>query len=393
MRFSLTCNYSFGGSSDNPEPHNFMPRKRGRPRKDWSALSAESNLLIDEPDASSSTMKESVFSLTPSPAASLERPLHLPWGVEDLELLHHYMSSVALSGKDTPFWRDQLPRFAFCHYSVLHLILAISALHLARREANRADELVERAEAHLTVGLHQVNQTLPNLNEENCTELYISTILICVCTLAKKPGPRHLLVVSDGQEVAWWELFRGVRIMVETFGISNVVAKLTNDTASQPTAKPDEEADQDEVNHILPKVIQWEGALNDLFSLITAAPDGMREVYQSTVGTLVWCFQETYGSSAETKPVADIKFQTIFVWLYRLEDAFVDSLKEREPIALVILAHFAVLLQTLEVVWFLRGWASHIVEAVSEILASSPCSQWIQWPVRQVQSGSVCSNN
>lgn len=364
-----------------------VPRKRGRPRNDWLAPSVQNSHTPNEAGETLSTLGAST---SPSPEASLERPLHLPWGIESMELLYHYMSSPALNGRDTPLFRDNLARFAFRCHSVLHLILALSALHLARQEPHRANELIGQADAHMTVGLHRVNQILPNLSEQNCAELYIASILVCTCTFAKKPGPRHLLAVAEGQEVAWWQVFRGVRVVVETFGIGVVVAILERDVGTTPSAalEPAAQAAQPDVCHLPLEILAWEGALSGLSTLVAAVPEGIRkDVYQNALEHLVWCFKETYGTTAEPKPAVDGKFQTIMLWLYRLEDEFVNGLKETDPTALVILAHFAVLFQALEAAWFMRGWAPHVLQAVSEILNSSPYIQWIQWPLRQVESG------
>lgn len=83
------------------------------------------------------------------------------------------------------------------------------ALHLAREDASRSHQLKERAEMHFAIGVHRAIELLPNLNQQNCAELYIAAILICFHTLAKKPSNGHPLV-SDSGGLHWWELFKGI---------------------------------------------------------------------------------------------------------------------------------------------------------------------------------------
>ncbi|KAI5925187.1 hypothetical protein F4810DRAFT_700336 [Camillea tinctor] len=393
VRFMIPCDYS----PDNQGAQSTAPvRGRGRPRKDWSIVPVERNLNITTSiSPSTSTLSLPGSLLAPSPDFSLTAPSHIPWTVEDFELFHHYVQ--------VRLWQDQTPRLAFRHHSVLHLILAIAALHLARQDLNRSAGLVDRAETHIAIALRQTTQILTNLSEQNCAELYIATVLICTCTFAKQPGPRHLLIVAEGQEVAWWELFRGVRIVVETIGIARIMALIASEAGEGPSAPPvartsTQQAEQEQT-YIVFRTIEWETALSNLSSFVEGqAPGPRKDTYRNTVNMLKWCFQETFGTSADPKPAADAKFQVIMIWMYVLEDEYVDMLKEDEPVALVILAYFAVLLQTLESVWYLRGWAAHIVQGVSGILESSSPqpihhARWIEWPMTQVRNGTsaLCS--
>ncbi|KAI1736266.1 hypothetical protein F4680DRAFT_469145 [Xylaria scruposa] len=141
-----------------------------------------------------------------------------------------------------------------------------SALHLARRESNRCCQLEERAEMHLTIGRRRVTEILPNLSAENCAELYVATILVCICNFAKRPGPGHLLLVADGSEVAWWELFRGVRIIVESIGLSTV---FSGELGPLPSDTEGDQQDENPRHHrrVSLNVIEWEAPLGCLSSL------------------------------------------------------------------------------------------------------------------------------
>ncbi|CAH0051046.1 unnamed protein product [Clonostachys solani] len=361
-------------------------RKRGRPRKNWTVVSVEGRTAA--PSECNATALVTSTPLASSLANSsmwhVERPLHLPWDAEDLELFFHYQNEVCagMGGFDLQLWKDRTPRLAFRRHGVLHLLLAVSALHLSRQEPLRRRRLEERAEVHLAIGLLRTTDILPNLSAENCAELYVATILVCTCTFAKRPGPDNLLVVADGAEVAWWDLFRGVRIIVETIGIQAVFA---GELGPMPSDTQGDRQDKSpHPHHVVPvAIVDWEDALDRLSVPISAVGDeSVRGACQSALCIMKWCFQETYGTAVRPKSTPDAKFNNIMVWLYCLSEEFVGSLKEQEPASLILLAYFTVLLRTLATAWFMEGWAAHILQRVSEILGRT-WNEWLQWPALQ----------
>lgn len=311
-----------------------------------------------------------------------------------MELFFHYLNNLCagLGLGDKQLWKDRIPRLAFRHHTVLHLLLAASALHLARQDTARCHQLEERAEMHLAVGLRCTTEILPNLNADNCAELYVATILVCICTFAKRPGRRNMLLVADGNEVAWWKLFRGVRIIVETYGIPTVfggeLGPLPSDVdAAQPGQQPNNSHHYVDLN-----VIEWEGTFGQLSALVSSLPSGgVRDTSQGALNIMTWCFQETYGTSGSPKPAVDAKFETIMVWFYCLTDEFIHCLNEEQPVPLLLLAHFTVLLRTLDGVWFMRGWAAHVLREVSDILGPAWC-KWLWWPMLHVEQSGCLGN-
>lgn len=67
------------------------------------------------------------------------------------------------------------------------------------------------------------------------------------------------------------------------------------------------------------------------------------------------------------------------MWLHFSPDDFLIRLNQRQPIALLIFAHFGVLLHGLTNYWFFHGWGQAIVAAVDELLGDY-WSDWMQWP-------------
>ncbi|OTB00361.1 hypothetical protein M426DRAFT_324400 [Hypoxylon sp. CI-4A] len=234
QRFSISCDFSPKSAPTVPEqgdetagnnPHTGL-RKRGRPRKDWSAITQRSV-------SQTSGSRENSYEV--SGTAMISSP-HLT--VEDLELLYYYMSDPILSQGDKVLWQEKVPRLAFANPCVLHVLLAAPAFYKMRRDPDRYEHFKKIADDHLAAGVRQATSLLPNLNRDNCSALYVAAILTCCCSFAQPSGPRHLLVVAGGYEVPWLSLFRGVRLIIESIGFEYIFSGILAPSPSQSPAPP-----------------------------------------------------------------------------------------------------------------------------------------------------------
>ncbi|CAH0003794.1 unnamed protein product [Clonostachys byssicola] len=349
------------------------PRKLGRPLKKWAW----------GPDIPRD--RETRTKTAPPSLPTLESPpLPLPLNVDDIQLFHHYITVTSLTLGDNVLWRDKVPRLAFEHHYILHLMLSLSALHLARLHVAAASRYRDLAEAHHSIALPQVTSLLPQISRNNCSALYIATVLVCNYTFAKPPTENHLLVVADSSEVAFWNLFRGVRFVIETMGLPAI---FTGHIGPFPppvntTAVPSTEGD----NGYIP----WEWPLNRLEERLLACQDPGLENLAVICEALMDCFKGVYGTTEQPESTTHGKLHVVMRWLWYLEDDFIIQIQNLVPEALVLLAHFAVLVQTVECFWFMRGWAHHVLDGVVKQLDSGYIT-WISWPQKQLES--QCDHN
>lgn len=73
------------------------------------------------------------------------------------------------------------------------------------------------------------------------------------------------------------------------------------------------------------------------------------------------------------------------LWLWEVSDSLVPLLKGPAPAqeAVAIFAHFCILLRHHESVWWLQGWAHHLVSSAYDILDPDH-RPWIDWPMREM---------
>lgn len=70
------------------------------------------------------------------------------------------------------------------------------------------------------------------------------------------------------------------------------------------------------------------------------------------------------------------------VWPGNISQDFVELIYESDPRALVILAHYCVLLMKIDHVWYLRGLGRGLLENIWEALGEE-WRAWIEWPMEQ----------
>ncbi|GKT56190.1 C6 finger domain-containing protein [Colletotrichum tofieldiae] len=319
-------------------------------------------------------------SVDTAPAATDQEILDIPWvwTVDDLELQHHFLTSKELTYEDSKLWREKVPRLAFSNHCVLHLLLAVSALHIAKEKSAEPARYEQLAEYHYTVGLRQVMEILPTQNKDYAGALYISATLVCTYTLAKKPSPGHLLIVADGEEVAWFELLRGVRLVVTRMGWDAIFSGVLG-----PRPDPEEKS-LPSTAPTTKRVVHWEPALQALANFITTSNDPDKEVYKDMIERISSCFQSTFGTTKEPKLTINGKMEVVIGCIYSVEDDFVICLRRKKHLALLVFVHFVVLIKTLEWVWYVKGWANHILHGVALILGPK-YRDYLRWPTEEIE--------
>jgi hypothetical protein len=68
-------------------------------------------------------------------------------------------------------------------------------------------------------------------------------------------------------------------------------------------------------------------------------------------------------------------------------DDFMHLLAVQNPVAIVILAYYAVLLNRAHSAWWLKDWPHRILNAAMRVLAPTPeLTKWLDWPWEQCQT-------
>lgn len=315
---------------------------------------------------------------SPTPAAcTYVAAPSFEWGPITAELMHHWTVSTSQTFSDDPvlqtFMQVNAARVAFANEHVLHMILAISALHLTRLKPNQKQMYSEHAERHYEAGLRTVIPLLPKLNEENCHSIFLFASLCNSHSLARGPKPGDFLLFGENGPAEWSILFKGMLPVVMSHAstlMDGPLAPMMRSGAAAthhtPVSLPIRENEQFSRLH---ELVQSTAESTEQLCILEAAMDHLRSLY-STRYTLD-------GRKCKTS------LQHVGIWLWRCIDGLTVLCQDRHPAALVIFAFACVALNDSSDMWSINGLVPHLLTGIHKHL-SAQYHVWIQWPIQQV---------
>ncbi len=138
----------------------------------------------------------------------------------------------------------------------------------------------------------------------------------------------------------------------------------------------------------------WErwAARASLLSQTQTKPEAFGELRQHILG----CVQDkelliTYTAAIDELETSLLSAQNsstprdiieAMMWLWAVSDSLIPLLKVPMQEAVVIFAHFSILLKQYESQWWLRGWSEHLVSRAYDILDEEH-RPWVAWPMRE----------
>ncbi|GKZ34743.1 hypothetical protein AbraIFM66950_005099 [Aspergillus brasiliensis] len=200
--------------------------------------------------------------------------------------------------------------------------------------------------------------------------------------MARGPRPGDYLFFSVGPDVEnmaeWPALVRGVRTLSGMSG--DMKPRREKDTLSRVALGG------------MTLGMDYRGSLEALRERVTLGsekqqdPSNGRDVRSCyAVDLLERMFDEICGERGEHS-IGRLAM-IIYDWICCFEDGL-DSFQKKEPVALILLAYFLVLLKLHDGVWFARGWAEHIMEGIQGCLDEDD-RRWIQWPMERIPNINV----
>ena len=300
-----------------------------------------------------------------------------PLNVEDLHLFHHYCTTVAATFGNVSIWRDNVPQLGSEYPCIYHGMMALAAQHLAAHRDAKTPKYLRLADLHFEAAIQGATQLFPGLSLDTCQPLFVVSALICLTSMAKGPAVGELLLVSKGGRVPFFSLFRGLRMVLGTIGQGVVFSGLLHPGENSQWFTPTEP--QPGTPHLNPdELAKWETSLSRLSDLIresSPGPPRREEMYLAQVAELAKLSRSAFGTALEIRPLQHGDIHQTMRWVFFVEDDLVDALEAGEPIALLILGHFSLMIRSLEYYWFMHGWSAHLLREVKQMLGE----QWDGW--------------
>jgi hypothetical protein len=253
-------------------------------------------------------------------------------------------------------------------------ILALSALHLARYRPEKKELYNSQALLQHQIGLRQATNALTEINDQNCTGVYIFSALTLFFNVATPRKPGDLLLVGDNGIADWLALVKGTSFIVGTSG------KILFDGSLGPMFIGGRRR-----NELREKLLAEEppedSPLAELLQLINKTTVDHQDVtiYLAAIDSLRKSFV-TYTESGQglTFEPADV-----FIWVFELDRRFLELLRQRTQESLCIFSYFCVNLRRLESCWWMEGWATHLIAKIYHLLDEEH-RLWIRWPIEEI---------
>ena len=303
--------------------------------------------------------------------------------VTDLRLLHHWTISASMGFGDKPGdekqWQVEIPKIAYKHPFLMRGILAISALHLSRILPDEQQNSLLIAAYHQDMALPSYRGIIydadKNMTDQNCHAVIAFASLTSAHSLAC-PRPPGSILSSERYSLAevseWLHLQRGARRMLTMAG--HEIAKGPMAFQLRTVQEPIDTSYNPEDFHL--------AALESLFRQLEGSSLKQDEeigIYYTTLALL----RESFATPFLPCQTLGVKL-SIYMWVDKIPERYLELLSEHKPGALVLLAHLCVLLKKGSRYWYMDGAAERIASTIEDVLEDQ-WKSWISWPLERIR--------
>ncbi|GAM35067.1 C6 transcription factor [Talaromyces pinophilus] len=373
LRHNIDCAYSVS-----PVKSRLLAQNPATQLSASSATPAESTVITTENGISSNTTSPSIVSaesdplliLNPQRDGSLPADLHL----RDLELMHHYcLEGYKSISQDDAFaqpFQKEVPKIALSHPFLMHGVLALSAVHLAylNKNGDRVNEYDELAAGHQTLALALFRKELDNITPSNSAALFVFSSIATVLAFASPQitGMHSLSPIDEMLQIS--TLCRGIAEILQTSR-----GWLENSSDSWVT---DMLSSKRRLSEMQPLPADIEAKLAPVYKLnadLTRTGLDIQEAVacEEAISELSRSFQQLNSGYHDL---------TVFRWPIVIRPVLFSLMRDRRPMALVVLGHFCILLHKVSDRWWVESWPRLLLQSIHDQLDVS-WREHIRWPM------------
>ncbi|KAE8140770.1 hypothetical protein BDV38DRAFT_268907 [Aspergillus pseudotamarii] len=286
--------------------------------------------------------------------------------MEELELMVQWCTATyrSISRDDTVdwIWRVVVPREAMHYPFLMHGILALSALHLAFNNSGTTKEsylMIARSyRSQARVGLEKVKGKLNDSNSNAVFALYhISIVSAFALPLTIEPHQDQ----TPLDELC--EVFRLTKALGDS--IPAIIDRVKIGEMKELVESSDPPPRMPDTSRLAIMALNRMNA-----ALARQDPEHESDVYSPTIKYL----GESLDKLARGGEIMIVAFQ----WIFQIPPRFIDLLRERQPFALIVVGHFAVILHSLREHWWMGEWGARLIRQVGQQL-DTESKQSMDW--------------
>ncbi|TVY51462.1 Sterol uptake control protein 2 [Lachnellula cervina] len=316
-----------------------------------------------------------------TPAATTSGPpcLNIRFGDMDLrsaEILHHYQTVVSfmITGpKVVHVWQTTIPHMALEHKFLMHGILALSALNLSVLIPARKDELVTFAMISEQLALPPFRSYLADDQKKgNLHAVFAFSHFVVPYMLnmsGSLEGPMGKVPSYEGQP-HWFHALRGYMAFLYNNWDALVTGPLGYQMVKSPIT-PDNKRDHPEDVH-----------LAKIHEILKPGPElTARDKWELEVcGTALEELRQLWSGPYMLGKMGIVGM--IYLWPSKVSKEYISLMHKRRPEALVILAHYALLVKRMNMLWYLRGVGAKLLVAINDELAEQ-YKPYVEWAMNE----------
>lgn len=307
--------------------------------------------------------------------SALSEPRDLPLNLEDIELMWNFAKRTSHSMAPTApgteaesdVWTDIIPDLALKYEFLMHGVLALSALHLAYLRPEQKERWRNARDRHIERGLALYRVAINSVNKETCHACWLFSIVLA---LTEKPG-KTLSLSSMQSGVGFVNLLRaGIALHVP------FIEELNNG----PVRGLFEgwKARERESERCLPKDEEALNKISRYWSPLTS--DYTRDqgrMFDENLKIL----KEVFALQASQSVIPPVS--CALAWASTLAEEYTRLIAVSDTGALILLAHFCVLLNRVTDTWWIEGEAVPLLISIREVLGPEN-EKWIRYPLEEV---------
>jgi hypothetical protein len=306
---------------------------------------------------------------------------------DDVQLWENFKNFTCLdlghSSESRLLWQTEAPLLAERHSFLKHGILGLSALHLASKNPSERTKYQLKAAYHQNVALPQFRAAIANPTEDNCNALLAFTQLLILHCFAAGEQDNDLLLVR-GKESGlpdWLHVTRGSCTIFRSvwhFVRHGPFIKLL--IAEEQKWQLDPVPENPEISRRLTRL---------LAPLLTASKDLLAQKGPDapTLSSLPAALLELSRAFSKAEGVStnsvSTLWTTVHLWPVRVSEDYIDLLRDRNPGALILLAHYCILLRRLDSQWYSFKYSQRLLLRIYSQL-DLEWRQWLDWPMEEV---------
>lgn len=284
-----------------------------------------------------------------------------------MELFHHYLTSTSFTlydnDKDGQIWRTVVPQQALSNEYLMHAILAMSAVHIVhlRGPGSLTQSYIALAQTHHDRAVALFSSCVTEINPSNwiAAILFSNVHLIFSCGIMQvydnKQPQDHIdsVVTILSTSRGYWTLLDSARSFAEN-------------------GPPDEywELIQNGSGLLVPDSVIESFTALEFSNEKSVADKKERSIYHETIGQLKGSLHDGF------------TFARVFRTL-STSDAYMELLRQKGQMALVILAYGCALSKHAPYRWFLQNWAADVTRSI-RALVNPTWEAEMRWPLREL---------